>query len=98
MPLIIGALVAALIGAARIHLGGIVGRALLTLGIGFVTHKYVLPAITGLIADYIGQLPAYAVAYIGALGLDVAFVMIVSAWISIRIQKFTVEKITGGAS
>lgn len=98
MPLIIGALVAALIGAARLYLGGIVGRALLTLGIGFVTHKFVLPAITGLIAEYIGRLPAFAVAYIGALGLDVAFVMIVSAWIAVKVQSFTVEKITGGAS
>jgi len=98
MPLIIGALVAAFIGALRIFLPGIVGRLLFTLGIGFVTHKFVMPAIVGFVSSYIGRLPPYVSAYVGALGIDVAFVMVVSALIAVKVQNFTVEKLAGGAT
>lgn len=79
MPAIIGALVAALLTAARTYLPGIVGRVLLALGIGFATHQVAMPALVSMLSAQVGALPPLLRAYFGALGLDVVATMILSA-------------------
>ena len=93
MPMIIGALVAALINAARMYLPGIVGRILLALGIGFVTHKLAMPALLGMLQGYVNQLPGVLRAYFGAIGLDVCATMIFSALAARMAQKTILKKL-----
>jgi len=95
MQAIIGALVAALINALRMYLPGIVGRVLLALGIGFATHKLVIPALLGMLQEYVNQLPTVLRAYFGALGLDICATMIFSALAARMAQKTILRKLEG---
>lgn len=93
MPAIISALVASLLTAARTYLPGIVGRILLTLGIGFATHQVALPAVRSVFQSYWGQLGEVIRAYGGAVGLDVAASIIIGALVAKAAQKFTLTKL-----
>ncbi len=96
MPAIIGALVAALITGLRTYLPGIVGRILLTLGIGFTAYKIALPPLIAMASEYIDRLPIVARVYFGALGLDIALVMILSALVAVRAQRMVMTKLGAG--
>lgn len=93
MPLIIGALVSALFGAARTYLPGIVGRVLLTLGIGLAAHKLAVPALMGMVQTRVSGLPSVLLAYFGAFGLDVAITIILSALAARAAQKVLLTKL-----
>ncbi|UYC14016.1 DUF2523 family protein [Xanthomonas sp. CFBP 8445] len=93
MPMIIGALVAALLQGLRQYLPGIIGRVLLAFGIGFATHEIAMPALKSLIQGYIGGLPAVAYAYFNASGFGVATTMILSAWLANRAQAAILTKL-----
>lgn len=94
MPLIIGALVSALIGALRQWLPGIVGRLLLAFGIGMVTHKVAMPALLGYIQSRVSGMPAVMVAYFGACGIDVCITLILSALAAVRAQRVILSKVS----
>lgn len=79
MPQIIGALIAALLTAARTYLPGIAGRVLLALGIGFATYEFAMPAILSLMQSQVSGLSPLLHAYFGALGIDMGITMILSA-------------------
>lgn len=93
MPLIIGALISALIGALRQYLPGIVGRLLLTIGIGFVTHTLAMPALLGMIQAKVSSLPPILFAYYGATGLDVCVTMWLSAIAAKATQRILLQKL-----
>lgn len=93
MPAIIGALVAALIGALRQYLPGILGRVLLTFGIALVTNEVALPALKGFVQGYFGGLPSVLLAYAGALAFDKAVTLILSAAVAVRAQRVILSKI-----
>lgn len=94
MPLLIGALVAALMNALRAYLPGIVGRVLLALGIGFVTHTLAMPALLGMIQTRASGMPALLLAYFGACGFDVAITIILSALAARASQKVLLSKLS----
>lgn len=93
MPAIIGALVAALIGALRQYLPGILGRVLLTFGIALVTNEVALPALKSFVQSYFGGLPSVLLAYAGALAFDKAVTLILSAAVAVRAQRVILSKI-----
>lgn len=93
MPMIIGALIAALIGALRQYLPGIIGRVLLTFGIALATNEIALPALKSFVQSYMGGLPSVLLAYASALAFDKAVTMILSAAIATRAQRVILSKI-----
>lgn len=93
MPAIIGALVAALISALRQYLPGIVGRVLLMFGVALVTNEVALPALKSMIQSYMAGLPSVLLAYAGALGIDKAVTLVLSAIIAVRTQRVVLTKI-----
>lgn len=93
MPLIIGALVSALINALRTYLPGIAGRVLLALGIGFATHTLAMPALLGMLQARAAGLPAVLLQYFGALGFDVAITIILSALAARAAQRALLTKL-----
>lgn len=93
MPLIVGAIVAALINALRTYLPGIVGRVLLALGIGFATHTLAMPALLGMLQTRASGLPAILLAYFGAFGIDVAITIILSALAARAAQRALLTKL-----
>lgn len=93
MPQIIAALVALLISGARQYLPGIVGRVLLALGIGFVTHEVAMPALKAFVESKFAALPPILQAYWGATGIGIAITMILSAIIAGRAQKAVLSKL-----
>ncbi len=95
MPLLIGALVTALINALRAWLPGIVGRILLTFGIGFATQTLAMPALIGFVQSRMAGMPSVLLAYAGALGIDVAVTMVLSAIAAGRLQRVALSKVTG---
>ena len=67
----------------RLAAAGLVGQVLSTFGLTMVSFNSVLPQLKSLLASQIAGLPGWAVNLIGALGLDVAMTIIVSA-LSVR--------------
>ena len=97
MPAIVLALVGWLISALRQYLPGIVGRILLTLGIGLATHTLVMPGFRAIFESYVAQLPPVLYAYFGALGLDVVATIIFSALAARQTQKVLLKRVGGAA-
>lgn len=95
MPMIIGALISALISALRTYLPGIVGRVLIALGIGFATETIAMPALKGFIQSKLGGLPAVLVAYWDATGIGIMVTMILSAMLANRAQRAFLSKLGG---
>ena len=94
MPHIIAALVAALVGAAREYLPGIVGRVLLAFGIGVFTHQVALPALKSFIASKLPALGSVGVAYWDATGIGIMVTMILSAIAAVKAQKVILSKLS----
>lgn len=95
MPMILGALVAALLQGLRTYLPGIVGRVLLAFGIGVFTHTMAMPALKAFIQGYIGGLGSVAVAYFEASGFGVFTTLVLSAIMATRVQRVALAKLTG---
>lgn len=93
MPLIIMALVTALMSALRELLPGLVGRLLLAIGIGFAAHKLAMPTLLGFVQSHVNGMPALLVGYFGALGLDVVTTIWLSTIIAARAQKAFLTKV-----
>ena len=66
-------------GALKLAIAGIVGRVLGTFGLSLVTFNGILPNLKAFFADYVNSLPPALLQLAGAVGLDVAMSMIVSA-------------------
>lgn len=92
MPAIIGALVAFLLSALRQYLPGIIGRVLLMFGIALVTHEVAMPALKAMIQTYMSGLPTVMLAYAGALGIDKAVTIVLSAIIATRSQRVLLSR------
>ncbi|NMM27832.1 MAG: DUF2523 domain-containing protein [Glaciimonas sp.] len=74
--------VPALIGALAGVMGSLIGRAILALGIGFVTYKGITVAINGMKASVmsaVGGIPGDALSLVGYLGLDRGLTIMFSA-------------------
>lgn len=97
MPLFVGALVGWLISALRQYLPGIVGRVLLTLGIGFATHTMVMPAFRALFESYVAQLAPTLHAYFYAFGFDVCATIVFSALAARQTQRVLLSKMGSSA-
>ena len=95
MPAIIGALVAMLINGLRQYLPGMIGRVLLAFGIALATHEIGLPALKAFVQQYMQGLPSVLLAYAGALGMDKAATIVISAAIAVRAQRVILTKISG---
>ncbi|WP_408953707.1 DUF2523 family protein [Lysobacter sp. Hz 25] len=95
MPVIIGAIVAAILTALRTYLPGIIGRVLLMLGIGVAMKEVAFPALIQIIQTKVMTLPPLFVAYFGALKLDIAITLILSAMAAKATQKAMLAKING---
>ena len=95
MPMIIGALISALISALRTYLPGIVGRVLIALGIGIATETIAMPALKGFIQSKLGGLPSVLVAYWDATGIGIMVTMILSAMLANRAQRAFLSKLGG---
>lgn len=95
MPMIIGALISALISALRTYLPGIVGRVLIALGIGVATETIAMPALKEFIQSKLGGLPAVLVAYWDATGIGIMVTMILSAMLANRAQRAFLSKLGG---
>ena len=95
MPLILGALGSLLVGLAREYLPGIVGRVLLTFGIGLVVHQVGFPAIKAFIQGKLGGVPSVIAAYFEAFGIGMFSTMVISALIAVRAQRVLLAKLQG---
>lgn len=63
----------------KVAAGFIVARAMAALGLSWVSFEYVLPDVKAFLIDKAQLLPASAVAFFSAIGLDIFIIMIVSA-------------------
>jgi len=94
LPFVVPALVGALVTAA----GSIVGRVLISLGIGFVTYSgidFLLNALKTQVVSGFGGLPATAVGILGLMKVDVAISIIFSALLArLVLNGLTSGKIT----
>lgn len=95
MPVVIGALVAAIITALRTYLPAIIGRVLLALGIGLAVKEVAIPSMLALINTYLVALPSVFLAYFGALKIDVCISLILSAYAAKAAQKAMLAKLDG---
>ncbi|KAB7763909.1 hypothetical protein [Xanthomonas maliensis] len=95
MPMIIGALIAALIQALRTYLPGIIGRVLLAFGIGLVTNEIAMPALKSFVQSKLGALGAVGVAYWDATGLGIMVTMILSAILAVQSHRVLLKKLSG---
>lgn len=67
------------LGALKLAIAGLVGRVLGTFGLSLVTFEAILPDLKSFVATKFGELPPTVTQLAGAVGLDVAMTMIVSA-------------------
>lgn len=87
MPAILGALVALIMTGLRQWLPGIIGRCLIAFGLMVATNEVALPALKSFVQGYMGGLPAVVLAYAGAIGMDKAITMILSAAVAVQAQR-----------
>ncbi|ASY88981.1 DUF2523 domain-containing protein [Xanthomonas citri pv. malvacearum] len=95
MPMIIGALIAALMQALRTYLPGIVGRVLLAFGIGLVTNEIAMPALKSVIQSKLAGAGPIIVAYWDATGLGIMVTMILSAILAVQSHRILLKKLSG---
>jgi len=72
-------LIGIFISTMALKSGGLIGRIFGTLGLAFVTYKYVMPEVKGYLAGYLSGLGSETVQLIGYIQADKAMVMILSA-------------------
>jgi Protein of unknown function (DUF2523) len=82
--LIIDTFVAKAWSVVKFGAAALVARVLGAFGLTLVTFNGLMPEIKAFLSQYVHQLPASALNFIGAIGLDVAMTMIVSA-LSVRL-------------
>lgn len=78
----LAAFVPAIVGALAIAMGSFIGRAIIALGVGFITYKGIGAAIDGIRVQVITSvqgLPAEVVGLLGFLWIDKAINIILSA-------------------
>ncbi len=63
----------------RIYAVQMIGKILLTVGVGLFAYNYAVPELNGWIASKFNALPDFVRASVGACGLDVFVTMVVSA-------------------
>jgi hypothetical protein len=94
MPLFLAALLGGLVSAA----GSFVGRALIALGIGYVSYTGIsalLNWIKSQVVSYLAGAPTNVVAIMGLLKIDVAVSIIFSAFAArLVLQGLTSDKVT----
>jgi uncharacterized membrane protein len=95
MPLIIGALISALLQALRTYLPGLVGRVLLAFGIGLVTNEFAMPALKAYVQGKLSGLGSLGVAYWNATGIGVCVTMIISAILARASHRVLLKKLSG---
>ncbi|PJK12474.1 hypothetical protein CO613_11430 [Lysobacteraceae bacterium NML07-0707] len=76
---LLGALITALLGAAKKYLPTLVGKVLLAFGITIATSEIVLPSLIAFVQSHMSGMPRLVFAYVGALGIDKVVTMILSA-------------------
>lgn len=93
MPAILTAFGALLINLLRQYIPGMVGRVLLAFGIGLFTHQVALPALSAMLQTRVSAMPPVLVAYFYALGLDICFTIILSAYAARAAQRVILRKL-----
>lgn len=68
-----------MIFALKAVVGALVGRVLAAFGLTWVSYAYVLPEVKAWVQDYATGLPSTILQLMGALGVDIFMVMILSA-------------------
>lgn len=74
-----GAVVTALFEAIRRWGPEVIVRVLAAFGVGLFTYNVAVPSMLDFIKSYVSGLPPWVFAHFGALGIDVAITMILSA-------------------
>lgn len=64
---------------ARLYLVKIIGRVLLTVGVGLFAYTYAVPQLMTWISGKFNALPDFVRASVGACGIDVLITMVISA-------------------
>ena len=80
MPLLAKWIAAALGGAV----GGFIFRALAALGIGYVTHTFIMPDFVAMIEGQLANVPPEVLQVLGLARVDIAVTIILSA-VSVRL-------------
>lgn len=85
LPLVAGGVVAALVTALRwvllAHGAAIVARILGTLGLAFVSYRYVVTPVLDQLKASLATLPSELLVWISALGLDKVISILASAYL-----------------
>lgn len=66
----------------KLAAAGIVGRVLAAFGLTWVSWAYVLPDVKGFVQQFASGLPGWLLQVMGAMGVDVFMVMILSALVA----------------
>lgn len=88
----------AIVGALSASVGALVGRAVIALGIGFVTYNglgYALDSLRAQVVGNMNSIPIDAASLLGFLWFDRAIMMIMSAYaaaLSIRLVGGSIKK------
>lgn len=98
MPAIIQLLVSALGWLVSSQLGQWIIKAMSSLGIGFVTYKYAMPALLATLQQYSSGLSATLLQAFGAIGGDLGFSMIISAAVTAGAGKMVFKSLSAGSS
>lgn len=72
-------IIALFFSSLKLIAASIITKILSTFGLTMVTFNSVLPALKSFVMNYIMQLPPQALDFLGAIGVDVAASMVISA-------------------
>lgn len=93
LPAVIGGV---LVTLARIWLASIIGRVLLTIGIGLFAYTYAVPSLTQFVGAQFSALPAFVRHSVGASGIDVVCTAVLSALAVKATARVFFGKVGGG--
>lgn len=91
-----------LITVFKVGAAALVARVLGAFGLTMVTFNGILPSLKAYLSSYINAIPTQAQEFLGALGMDIFFTMIVSAltvrlaWKVMFIPKTVAANLPGG--
>lgn len=93
LPAVIGGV---LVTLARTWLASIIGRVLLTMGIGLFAYTYAVPSLVQFVGAQFTALPAFVRFSVGASGIDVVCTAVLSALAVKATARVFFAKVGGG--
>ncbi|GAA0708511.1 DUF2523 domain-containing protein [Dyella marensis] len=94
MPAIIALVGRMLLWLVSTYAGQWVLKILVTLGLTVVTNKVAMPALLSLVQSYANGLPSVAYQTFGALGMDVACSMLLSASVTSATGRLVLRRVS----